>query len=79
MSKKTHLDKTSLLRIIILKGLKEEEKQEALADYQKGEISLGKLSELLEISYWDTLELLNSQKIPLQYDKETAKEDSEYL
>ncbi|MBI4234968.1 UPF0175 family protein [Candidatus Peregrinibacteria bacterium] len=78
-SKKLNLDKTGFVRIVLTKGLKELEKSDALDSYKRGEISLGKLSELVDMNYWDTLDLLSSEKIPLNYGKEDFKEDTEYL
>lgn len=76
-SKKLNLDKTSFIKIVLSKGLKEIEEEEAIKAYTHGEISLGKLSELLNINYWDTLDLLSSKKISLNYGKEDFKEDIE--
>ena len=78
-SKKSKMDKTSFLKIILLKGLEETEREEALNSYEKGEISLGKLSELLNRNYWDTLDILRDKKILLNYGDEQYKEDTEYL
>lgn len=78
-SKKSKMDKTSFLRIILLKGLEKTEEEEALNRYESGEISLGKLSELLNKTYWDTLDLLKEKKIPFNYSEEDLKEDLEIL
>lgn len=78
-SKKSNLDKTSFLRIILTKGLEKMENEEALNLYKKGEVSLGKLSELLNKNYWDTLDFLQSENIFLNYSKEDFGEDIEYL
>ena len=78
-SKKSNLDKTTLIRIVLLKGLKEFEETEALNSYKKGEISLGKLGDLLNMNKWDTIDLLSSNKIPLNYGKEDLIEDTQIL
>lgn len=78
-SKKSRLDKTSFLRIILTKGLEKQEEETALASYQDGAISIGKLSELLSKNYWDTLDFLNSKKILINYEQEEFREDTEKL
>lgn len=78
-SKKSHLDKTSLIRIVLLKGLAEFEQGEAIDSYRQGEISLGKLGDLLDLNKWDTLNLLNDKKIALNYGKENFEDDTQIL
>lgn len=78
-SKKSNLDKTSLLRIVLLKGLAEFEQSEAIESYKQGEISLGKLGDLLNLNKWDTLDLLKDKKITLNYGKENFEDDTKIL
>lgn len=78
-SKKSNLDKTSLIRIVLLKGLKELEETEALDSYEKGEISLGRLGDLLNMNKWDTIDLLSNNKISMNYVKEDFAEDTQIL
>lgn len=78
-SKKSNLDKTSLIRIVLLKGLAEFEQAEALESYKQGEISLGKLGDLLNLNKWDTISLLADKKILLNYGKENFEDDIKIL
>lgn len=78
-SKKSNLDKTSLIRLILLKGLKEMEEDDALESYKQGEISLGKLGDLLNLNKWDTIDLLTREKINLNYGKENFEDDIKIL
>ncbi|PIZ75698.1 hypothetical protein COY05_03540 [Candidatus Peregrinibacteria bacterium CG_4_10_14_0_2_um_filter_38_24] len=78
-SKKSNLDKTSLIRIVLLKGLAEFEQTEAVESYKKGEISLGKLGDLLNLNKWDSLSLLTEEKIILNYGKEDFEDDTKIL
>lgn len=78
-SKKSNLDKTSLLRIVLLKGLAEFEQTEAIESYKQGEISLGKLGDLLNLNKWDTLNLLSEKKISMNYGKEDFEDDTKIL
>lgn len=78
-SKKSNLDKTSLIRIVLLKGLAEFEQNEAIENYKQGKISLGKLGDLLNLNKWDTFDMLNEKKIPLNYSKEDFAEDTKIL
>ncbi len=74
---KSHSDKATFLRRIIIKGLKEAERQDAIDSYSSGEISLGKFSEILQITKWDALDLLKERGIKLQYAIEDLEEDLE--
>ncbi len=78
-SKKAKTDKATFLRIIITKGLDNVEEEDVLERYQKGEISIGKLSELLHITYWDALDLLKERHIHFNYGEEQLKEDLKAL
>ncbi|MDP2642746.1 MAG: UPF0175 family protein [Candidatus Peregrinibacteria bacterium] len=78
-SKKSNLDKTSLIRIVLLKGLKEMEEDDALESYRQGEISLGKLGDLLNLNKWDAINLLTEKKISLNYGKENFEDDIKIL
>ncbi len=78
-SKRTSLDKTSLIRIVLLKGLKEIEEDDALESYEQGKISLGKLGDLLNLNKWDTLSLLTEKKISLNYGRENFDDDIKIL
>ena len=78
-SKKSAMDRTGFLKIILLKGLEKIESEEALGFYKSGRISLGKLSELLNKTYPDTLDFLQSEGVSLNYGKEDFGEDLEYL
>ncbi len=78
-SKKSHLDKTSLIRIVLLKGLAEFEQTDAIESYRQGEISLGKLGDLLNMNKWDTINLLSDKKITLNYGKEDFESDTQIL
>lgn len=78
-SKKSALDKTSLIRIVLLKGLAEFEQNEAIENYKQGKISLGKLGDLLNLNKWDTIDLIKDKKISLNYGKEEFEEDTKIL
>lgn len=70
-------DKASFLRRIILKGLRESEEEEAMRRYEHGEISLGKVCDILGITKWDGLELLKKYNVPMNYSLEQLKRDFE--
>lgn len=78
-SKKSALDKTSLIRIVLLKGLAEFEQNEAIENYKQGKMSLGKLGDLLNLNKWDTIDLIKDKKISLNYGKEEFEEDTKIL
>lgn len=69
------MEKAAFLRTLLDKGLKEFEIDDIFLRYKKGEISLGKVCDLLNITKWDALDLLSSRQIPFQYDDQSLKED----
>lgn len=46
-----------------------------LKRYQHGEISLGKMAELLGITTWDAIDLLKKEKIAVPYGEADLRED----
>lgn len=70
---KVQTDKATFVRILIIKALKGLEMEDALSQYQKGEISLGKMAELLHMTKWDAIDLLKKERIPLQIDEEDIR------
>ena len=70
-----HTDKATLLRSLISKGINEVERDIALDQHKKGEISLGKMADLLHMTRWDVLDLLKEKGLLFQYGKEDLEED----
>lgn len=70
-------DKASFLRRVIIKGLREAEEEEALRLYKQGEISLGKVCDMLGITKWDGIDLLKEYDVPMNYSIEQARRDLE--
>ncbi|MBI5413405.1 UPF0175 family protein [Candidatus Peregrinibacteria bacterium] len=74
-----HTDKATFIRVLITRGLNEVETEDSLKRYKNGEISLGKMSELLNMTKWDALDMLRSRKIAFQLSEEDIREDLEAL
>lgn len=74
-----HTEKATLLRTLIVKGLTEIEKNTVIEQYKQGEISFGKMTELLGITIWDGFDLLQQYKIHFNYGEAELKEDIEPL
>lgn len=74
-SSESGVEKSAFLRILIKIGLEETEQELALKRYQKGEISLGKFADLLEMTKWDAIDLLKEKKVAFQYDEDNLQED----
>ncbi len=74
-AEKAHADKATFLRRLIIKGLNEVEKHDALEQYRSSTISIGKLSEMLHITKWDALDLLKENNIVSNYSMKELEED----
>lgn len=74
-AEKSHVDKASFLRKLIINGLNEAERCDTLERYHTGEISLGKFSEILGITKWDALNLLKEKNMMFNYSEEELEED----
>lgn len=74
-SKNSKTEKATFLRVLITKGLQDVEQETILRQYQKGEISLGKLTELLGGTVWDAIQLLQEKHIHLNYGEDQFQED----
>jgi len=71
------LDRSSVIRRLLDKGITQWQEEEALKLYQDGEISLEKASEISSLSIWEFLDKLAEKKIPLNYDVEDLIRDAE--
>ena len=71
------LDKSSVIRRLLNKGITQWNVQFALKLYQDGDLSLGKAAEISSLSIWEFLDKLAEKKIPLNYDAEDLIKDIE--
>ena len=60
-AEKEHMDRAAFLREILQKGFSAKVKEDVLKKYAEGKISMGKLSQQLKISIWDSFELLKQE------------------
>lgn len=71
-------DKSTILRQLIERGLKEELTLVAIELLQKGEITLWKAAEIANMSLWDFIEQIKKRKIII-YDQEDLEKDLDIL
>lgn len=71
------LDKSSIIRRLLDKGIVRWKEEYALNLYQNGEMSLEKAAEISSLSIWEFLDKLAEKKIPLNYNIEDLKNDLE--
>ncbi|MHA1292831.1 MAG: UPF0175 family protein [Promethearchaeota archaeon] len=77
ISKIEKLDKSSVIRRLLDKGIIQWKEEYALNLYQNHEISLGKAAEICSLSIWEFLDKLGEKKIPLNYNIEDLIKDLE--
>ena len=73
------IDKSKMIRELLLKGLKEAKVDHALKLYTEGKISLWKAARLADCSLWQMIEHTKEKKITAQYTEKELHEDLEAL
>lgn len=67
-------DRSAALRKIVDIGSKEYFKKKAVEMYRKGEISIGKASEIARVSPWEMYEILEREGISIKIDRRAIEE-----
>ena len=75
LAKERNIEKTLMLREVIIKGLADLKLDYALDLYKKGKITMWKAADMAEISLWEIMEIVKQEHIPSKYTLEDAKED----
>lgn len=68
-------DKSSLIRELLIYGIREKKLEKAIKLYQEGKISLWKAAHFADISLWKMMEIVAEKKIIIQYGEKELKED----
>lgn len=74
MSKNFHIDKSTALRKLLQKGIKEDRKESAVELYHRGEISLEGAAKFADMYIGEFLELLRKRGIELNVTLDDYKE-----
>lgn len=77
LAKKEKVDKSTMVRRLLADAVETKSKEEALTLYKKGRVSLWKAAKIAGISLWETIDLLVSEGIHLDYGPEELREDLE--
>lgn len=73
------IDKSKVIRELLVRGLKEANIDYALQLYTQGKVSLWKAARLAECSLWQMIEYAKEKKITAQYTEKELYEDLEAL
>ena len=63
IAKKENLDRSTLIRKILLNGMKEYSMEESGKLYQKGRVSLAEAATISEVSLWEMIEYVQRKNI----------------
>jgi len=74
-AKEEELDKSTFIKRLLHKSLKEYKVEYAFRLYKEGKVSLWKAAELAEKSLWDMIELMGKYNAYLNYGIEDLRED----
>ena len=69
------LDRSSMTKSIVRKGLKECRLEAALEAYINGEATLSRAAELADVSMWDFLRKIEQRGLSVNYDLRELEED----
>ncbi|KPV62167.1 MAG: hypothetical protein AOA65_2059 [Candidatus Bathyarchaeota archaeon BA1] len=75
IAKDQGLDRATLIRQLLITGIKEYKVKLATELYRNEKISLGKAAEIADISIWEMMDILREQKIPSAYRISDAREE----
>ena len=70
-----HMEKSALVRKLLLKGAEEELKQQALELFREKKVSVGKAAEIAGLSVYEILNLIRQKGIYLHIEREEIEED----
>jgi metal-responsive CopG/Arc/MetJ family transcriptional regulator len=68
ISKQEKIDRSSALRKVLDIGIAEYNKGKAVEEYRKGKVSIGKASELADVSIAEFYKILEEENIPIRID-----------
>ena len=75
LAKERMEDRSTIIRQLIAKGLKQEKRKRAIEMYLDGKLSLEEAAEDANISIWKMLDLLKERKIPIRYRGRDAEKE----
>lgn len=75
VAKTEYLDKSAVLRRLLVDAIANWKKKRALTLYTDGKYSLEQAARFAKLSLWEFYDLLKREKIPLTYDKEELQRD----
>lgn len=75
IAKEQGLDRATLIRRLLITGIKEYKLKLAVELYRAEKISIGKATEMAGVSIWEMVDILREQKIPLAYQISDAREE----
>ncbi len=74
-TKQEHLDRSTLVRQLLLSALEEKKIEYALQKYKEGEITIGKAAELAGVPLRKMMRLASAKGIPFQYSLSDLEKD----
>ena len=75
LAKREGLDRASILKSLLRRGMKEALFEDAVTAYRSGSITLSRASELSGLSTWDFLSRMPREGLELNYDAEAFEAD----
>jgi len=77
LQKLTHLDKSSLIRQLLRKSIREFRIEEAIRAYEGGKVSFGKASEIAGLNMWDWIDEVHRRGVHMQMSIEDVRQEIE--
>jgi len=74
-TRQEHLDRSTLVRQLLLSALEEKKIEYALQQYKEGEITIGKAAEVAGVPLRKMMRIASAQGIPFQYSVSDLEKD----
>lgn len=79
LAKKEGVDRSAIIRKLLKEAVARKTLENVLQEYREGKISLWKAASKAGITLWEIVDILAREGIPLDYDRESLREDLEPL
>lgn len=68
-------DRSSLIRSLLRRGMKELRLEQAVSEYRRGAVTLSRASEIAGLSQWDFVALMEKEDLNLNYGVDDLESD----
>lgn len=79
LARREGLDRASVMKQLLRRGMREALREEAVREYRAGRVTLSRAAELARISLWDLIALMPEEDLEWPYGVDDLRHDLELL